>query len=132
MQHLSGPRQVAGSAQRVVRAEQYLDQIIRGLRGEDSGLGVVSVTGQAAAASLESTTALFGDARSAIATLVGTSEPVAAVQQALRELDTASAALPERATTLAPVSSSIGISTPSMRPSGSSSTSTRSTTARWG
>jgi len=87
------PGELDEAIERLSGSEQYLDQIIRGLRGEDSGLGVVSVSGQAAAASLDAATGLFGEARAAIATLVSSGPQVAAAQQALQGLDTVAAAL---------------------------------------
>jgi twitching motility protein PilJ len=90
---LAVPVAVAESAQRLSGSERYLDQIIRGLRGEDSGLGLVSVSGRAAAASLDEATALFSDARGAIASLLAASDGVAAATAALDELDAAADSL---------------------------------------
>ncbi len=58
------------SVQRLNDAGQYLSQIIRGLRGEDTTLGMTPVRGQTAQANLDSATRLFEDARAAIAAIV--------------------------------------------------------------
>jgi hypothetical protein len=93
---LAVPVTVAESVQRLSGAGQYLDQIIRGLRGEDSGLGVASVSGQAAAASLEDATTMFGAARGAIAALVADSDSVTSATMAMNDLDAAAGALLSR------------------------------------
>jgi len=70
------------SVQRLNDAGQYLSQIIRGLRGEDTTLGMTPVRGQAAQANLDSATRLFEDARTAIGTIgagqLGAAEAAAA------------------------------------------------------
>jgi len=65
------------AVRRVGDAEQYLGQIIRGLRGEDPSLGVTPVRGQAALATLDSTARLFEETRSTIGTLVAGADELA-------------------------------------------------------
>jgi len=85
---------VPGSAQdslsRLSDAEQYLAQIIRGLRGEDSSLGVTSVSGQAAADNLEAATTVFEDTRTAIGTIIAAGNQVYAAEATLTQLDESS------------------------------------------
>lgn len=92
--------EVPGSAADALRslgdAEQFLAQIMRGLSGEDSGLGLTSVTGPAAAENLESATALFEQARSAIDAMAAAEDQVAAAEAAILQLDSAAAGLFEQ------------------------------------
>lgn len=67
---------------------QFLDQIIRGLSGEDASLGVSSVSGQAAANQLSAATQLFGRARTAIDSMIAMSDQVSAVAVAIDDYDT--------------------------------------------
>jgi twitching motility protein PilJ len=59
----------ADAVRRIGDAGQYLEQVVRGLRGEDSGLGVVPVRGAAARGDLDAAGKLFEQARSNIATI---------------------------------------------------------------
>jgi twitching motility protein PilJ len=79
--------------QRLNDAGQYLGQIIRGLRGEDAGLGMTPVRGQAAQANLESATRLFEQTRAAIGTIVGGAAQLAAAQAAAGSIDKEAGAL---------------------------------------
>jgi twitching motility protein PilJ len=81
------------SVQRLKDAEQYLSQIIRGLRGEDTSLGMTPVRGQAAQANLESATRLFEQTRAAIGTIVGGAGQLAAAQAAASSIDKEAGAL---------------------------------------
>ena len=81
------------SVQRLNDAGQYLGQIIRGLRGEDTGLGMTPARGQAAQANLESATRLFEQTRAAIGTIVGGAPELAAAQAATSAIDKQAAAL---------------------------------------
>src|SRR5262245_39549324 len=54
------------SVQRLSDDAQYLDQIMRGLRGEDASLGMRPVSGQAAQANLDAAARLFEQTRTAI------------------------------------------------------------------
>jgi twitching motility protein PilJ len=84
---------VGESVQRLNDAEQYLGQIIRGLRGEDQSLGMTPVRGQTAQANLDSATRLFEQARAAIGTIVSGGDELEAVASAVTALDAAGATL---------------------------------------
>ncbi len=86
----------ADAVQRLGDAEQYLGQIIRGLRGEDSSLGMTPVKGQAAQANLDSTTKLFEQARAAIGTIAAGADQLGAAESAVADLDAAAGSLLER------------------------------------
>src|SRR5262249_17865866 len=75
------------SVQRLNDAGQYLSQIIRGLRGEDTTLGMTPVKGQAAQANLDSATRLFEDARTAIGTIASGAGQLAAAEAAAASID---------------------------------------------
>src|SRR5690606_4849609 len=77
------------AVRRLGDAEQYLGQIIRGLRGDDASLGMTPVRGQAALATLDATTRLFEETRSTIGTLVAGADELAAAHAAVAELDPA-------------------------------------------
>jgi twitching motility protein PilJ len=100
---------VSESVQRLGDAEQYLGQIIRGLRGEDQSLGMTPVRGQAAQANLDSATRLFEQARAAIGTIAAGNAELDAAASSVGALDTAGAALLgqyRRADLAAPVAAS--------------------------
>jgi twitching motility protein PilJ len=84
---------VSESVQRLSDAEQYLGQIIRGLRGEDQSLGVTPVRGQAAQANLDSATRLFEQSRAAIGTIVAGGGELSAAASSVTALDTAGTGL---------------------------------------
>jgi twitching motility protein PilJ len=86
----------ADAVQRLGDAEEYLGQIIRGLRGEDSSLGITPVTGEAARSNLDAATEQFEAARAAIAAVVAGGERFAAAEAALAQLDAAVSGLFER------------------------------------
>jgi twitching motility protein PilJ len=77
------------SVQRLSDAERYLDQIIRGLRGEDASLGMTPVRGQAAQADLDSATRLFAAARAAIGTIIAGASELSAAAEAVVAFDAA-------------------------------------------
>jgi len=81
------------SVRRLNDSEQFLGQIIRGLRGEDTSLGMTPVRGQAAQSNLESATRLFEQTRAAIGTLVGRAAQLAAAQAATATIDKGAGAL---------------------------------------
>ena len=81
------------SVQRLNDAGQYLSQIIRGLRGEDTTLGMTPVRGQAAQANLDSATRLFEDARTAIGTIVAGAGQLGAAGAAAASIDKEAGAL---------------------------------------
>jgi twitching motility protein PilJ len=84
---------VGESVQRLSDAEQYLDQIIRGLRGDDQSLGVTPVRGQAAQANLDSATRLFEQTRAAIRAIVAGRGQLDAAASSVAALETAGEAL---------------------------------------
>jgi twitching motility protein PilJ len=81
------------SVQRLNDAGQYLSQIIRGLRGEDTTLGMTPVKSPAAQANLDSATRLFEDARTAIGTIVAGAGQLAAAEAAAASIDKEAGAL---------------------------------------
>jgi twitching motility protein PilJ len=81
------------SVQRLNDAGQYLSQIIRGLRGEDTTLGMAPVRAQSAQASLDSATRLFEDARTAIGTIVAGATQLASAEAAAASIDKEAGAL---------------------------------------
>ncbi len=74
-------------------AEQYLGQIIRGLRGEDTSLGLTPVRGEGARANLESATRLFAETRVAIGKIVAGAGQFAAARSAASSIDKEAAEL---------------------------------------
>jgi twitching motility protein PilJ len=77
------------SVQRLSDAERYLDQFLRGLRGEDASLGMTPVRGQAAQADLDSATRLFAAARAAIGTIIAGASELSAAAEAVVAFDAA-------------------------------------------
>jgi twitching motility protein PilJ len=90
---LSVGTDIEESVQRLNDAGQYLSQIIRGLRGEDTTLGMTPVRGQAAQANLDSATRLFEDARAAIGTIVAGAGQLGAAEAAAASVDKEAGAL---------------------------------------
>ena len=84
---LAAGTDVDESVQRLNDAGQYLGQIIRGLRGEDTTLGMAPLRGQAAQANLESATRLFEEARVAIGTVVAGAGQLATAETAAASID---------------------------------------------
>jgi len=93
---LAAPGTAADSVRRLSDAEQFLGQLIGGLNGEDSSLGVTSVAGRAAAESLEAATTAFEQMRAAIAQIAARVDDVVGLESALADLDTAADTLSER------------------------------------
>ena len=87
---------IGESVRRLSDAQQYLGQIIRGLRGEDTTLGVAPVQGLAAQSSLDAATRLFEETRTAIDTVVGGGDRLIGAETALGGFDAAAADLLER------------------------------------
>jgi twitching motility protein PilJ len=79
--------------QRIGDSEEYLNQFIRGLRGEDTTLGVVAVGGRAAPADLVAVDDLLERARRAITTVSMAAEHLTAATAAAGEFDAAAAEL---------------------------------------
>jgi twitching motility protein PilJ len=78
---------------RIGDSEEYLNQFIRGLRGEDTTLGVVPVGGRAAPADLVAVDDLLERARGAITTVSMAAESLTAANAAAGEFDAAAAEL---------------------------------------
>jgi twitching motility protein PilJ len=93
LRSLAAASAVEESVQRLGDAEQFLGQIIRGLRGEDSSLGMTPVRGQAAQASVDEATRLFEDTRTTIGAIVAGAPQLAAAATAVNGLDVAAAAV---------------------------------------
>jgi twitching motility protein PilJ len=87
---------ISESVRRLSDAQQYLGQIIRGLRGEDTTLGVAPVQGLAAQSGLDAATRLFEETRTAIDTVVGGGDRLIGAETALGGFDAAAADLLER------------------------------------
>jgi len=83
----------AGGADDAVRrigdAGQYLEQVVRGLRGEDGSLGVVPVRSPGAKADLDSAGRLFEQARAGIATITGNAAELTAATAKVDAFDAA-------------------------------------------
>jgi twitching motility protein PilJ len=84
---------LAETVRRLSDAEQYLEQFVRGLAGEDGTLGIAPAVGSAAAADLATVNDLYEQARRHIATIAAAVEPLEASAAAAGELDTAGAEL---------------------------------------
>ena len=78
---------------RMEDAEQYLDQFVRALRGEDDSLGVVPIRGGSAQADLGSVDELLGRTRLAVAAVGSSAEALTGTAAAVGELDAAAAEL---------------------------------------
>jgi twitching motility protein PilJ len=83
---------VADAVRRLEDAEQYIGQFVRGLRGEDPSLGVVSVK-DGAAAELKSLSQLHEQTRQAVAAIGSGADALTSVLAAIREFDGAAAEL---------------------------------------
>jgi twitching motility protein PilJ len=87
MRALAAGTDIDESVRRLNDAGQFLGQIIRGLRGEDTTLGMTPVRGQAAQANLESATRLFEQVRAAIGTIVAAATQLTAAEAAAASID---------------------------------------------
>src|SRR5690606_17489002 len=83
---------IDGALGRLDDAERYLGQMIRGLRGEDTSLGL-RPAGASAASELAAAGALFDEARAGLGALIATGSRVAAADAARRRVDRAAADL---------------------------------------
>ena len=83
---------VADAVGRLDAAEQYIGQFVRGLRGEDATLGVVSIK-DGAAAELKSLAQLHEQTRQSVAAIGSGAETLTAALAAIREFDGAAAEL---------------------------------------
>jgi twitching motility protein PilJ len=79
----------ADTAGRLGDEEQFLAQIIRGLRGEDQSLGMAPARGQAAQTSLEAASRLFEQVRKALGLVVAGAGQLTTAEQAVATLDAA-------------------------------------------
>jgi len=81
------------AARRIGDAGQYLEQVVRGLRGEDSSLGVVPVRSPGGKANLDSASRLFEQARAGIATITASAAELTAAAAKVDAFDTAADSL---------------------------------------
>ena len=102
---LALPGSTDGTAQTLDDSVQYLDQVVRGLLGEDSGLGITAVTDPAAAGALKKVSALFDQLRAAAGQLTASAKQ-------LRTLDASEAALNGAAGSLLDAYQNIGPARP--------------------
>ncbi|HEX5047898.1 MAG TPA: methyl-accepting chemotaxis protein [Gammaproteobacteria bacterium] len=93
LRSLAAATAIDEAVQRLSSAEQFLGQIIRGLRGEDTSLGITPVRGQAAQSSLDEATRLFAETRSAIDAIVAGAPQLDAAAAAVSGYDNAAAAV---------------------------------------
>jgi twitching motility protein PilJ len=93
LRSLTAAASIEDAVQRLDDAEQSLSETIRGLRGDDSSLGITPVRDPAARATLESATRQFEDARREIGTVSAGAAQLAAAEGAVTSLDTAADAL---------------------------------------
>ncbi len=94
--------------QRLGDSEQYFDLLLRGLRGEDSSLGLVPARNDAARSELEKAEGLFGDTRTALATVNARAGTLRSALAAADGFDGAARALLARFRGLAPGSVASG------------------------
>ncbi len=78
---------------RIGDAGQYLEQVIRGLRGEDGSLGVVPIRGSAGRGDLDAAGKLFDQARSEIGTITASAAELAGASGQIDAFDAAADAL---------------------------------------
>jgi twitching motility protein PilJ len=93
---LGAPGAAAASARRLGDSQQFLGEVIGGLSGNDTSLGITSVAGRAPADALESATSLFEQVRAAIAQIGAQANDVVALEAALTRLDDAADSLAQR------------------------------------
>jgi twitching motility protein PilJ len=101
---------VEESMQRLNDCEQVLGQVIRGLSGEDTSLGMVAVHGPDGTGELAEAKQLFAQARSEIGTIVGNGERLTAAAAAASDYDQAAESLLERYRSLVPSVSTTTVS----------------------
>jgi len=90
-------------------SEQFLGQVIRGLSGQDSTLGLVPVNAEAAGGDLASTERLFEDMRTEVATIVSSADQFVDLRQAIADLDVAAEDVLQQYRTLAPTEGFAGL-----------------------
>jgi len=95
-------------AQRVADSTDYLGQILKGLAGEDSGLGVQRVTGADAEQRLRAVQELYGQLNERVLEAVSATQSLVAAQKAASEMAIAADALASLTGDLTPVVSGEG------------------------
>ena len=85
---LGAPGAAAASARRLGDPQQFLGEVIGGLSGNDTSLGITSVAGRAPADALESATSLFEQVRAAIAQIGATSQRRRGTRSGARRVST--------------------------------------------
>jgi twitching motility protein PilJ len=95
-------------AQRVADSTDYLGQVLKGLAGEDSGLGVQRVTGADAEQRLRAVQELYGQLNERVREAVSATQSLVAAQQAAGEMATAADGLARLTSDLTPVVSGEG------------------------
>ena len=108
---------VEDSIQSLGDAQQYLGDIIRGLSGQDSTLGMVAVNAEAAGATLATAEALFEEMRVEIATVIASGDQFIGARSSLRELNVAAAELLQRFRTISPAEGLLSVVTGGRVPS---------------
>ena len=77
----------------LIDSRDFLGEIIRGLSGEDTSLGVSPVSSETAAETLTATTELFQTARASVDSMTAVSEQISAAQIAIENFDQAASEL---------------------------------------
>jgi twitching motility protein PilJ len=95
-------------AQRVADSTDYLGQVLKGLAGEDSGLGVQRVTGADAEQRLRAVQDLYGQLNEQVREAVSATQSLVAAQKAAGEMATTADALASLTGDLTPVVSGEG------------------------
>ena len=106
---LSAALAVEESIQALGDSEQFLGEMIRGLSGQDSNLGLVPVSGAEAGDDLATTQRLFEEMGTAVATIISFSDQFLDLRRALVALDTAAEEILGRYRTLAPTEGFAGL-----------------------
>ena len=89
----SGVSEAAPAAQRLADGLEFLDQVTRGLSGEDSGLSIPKISGQEAEGRLKAVVQRNQQFAAAVRKAVGAAEPLSKAQGAARGLPTLAASL---------------------------------------
>jgi twitching motility protein PilJ len=76
--------QAAQAAQRLAESSDYLSQVLKGLQGTDTGLGVPKLTGADAQARLQTATGLYNDLAAAVRRAVSAAPSLPAAQSAAK------------------------------------------------
>lgn len=92
----NGSVDAAATAQRIADGTDYLGQVLRGMAGEDSGLGVPRATGADAEQRLKAVQALYAQLNDRVREAVSLAPALGSAQSAARDMTTAAAALSGR------------------------------------